>query len=374
MAKKVTISMVAERAGVSRGTVDRVLNHRPHVKPELYNRVIEAMKELEYVPLREHQNLENLTPCEPETEGLEEEKTSVKKSGEEKQEEVQPVRYRLGVILHNESGYFRQEILRGIEAAKEHLSAEGTEILVEQCETAMPDEAVERLENLVQRGVQGIALCLMDHPMIVEKVEKLAFQKIPVITFNSDLSNSQRLTFVGQDPYKSGRVAGELMSKCCRPGEKILVCVGNTGFSGHRARLKGFQDRVIERGLSADDISVVETFNDYTRTYQRVKAFIEKTPGLQGIYMANHSVTGCVQALRDMDLQKKVHVISHDLTYATLRLLENEDIDFSISQNIYMQGFQPLIMLQEYLEHGEFAEYEIDKTAMEVLCCEHLGA
>lgn len=366
MAKKVTISMVAERAGVSRGTVDRVLNHRPHVKTELYNRVIEAMKDLEYIPLRDHQNLENLSPCDPETE-------ETIASGQEPRQQI-PVRRRLGVILHNESGYFRTEILRGIEAAKEHLAEEGTEILVEQCETPMPDEAVERLENLVQKGVEGIALCLMDHPLIVDKVNRLAMQKIPVITFNSDLSNSRRLTFVGQDPYKSGRVAGELMSKCCRLGEKILICVGNTGFSGHRARLRGFQDRIRERGLSTEDTSVVETFNDYTRTYQHVTEALEKNPDLQGIYMANHSVSGCVQALRDLGIQKKVYVISHDLTTATLRLLENEDIDFSISQNIYMQGFQPLLMLQEYLENGELSEFEIDKTAMEVLCCEHLGA
>lgn len=46
MAKKATINMVAERAGVSRGTVDRVLNQRPHVKPELRERIVRAMRSL----------------------------------------------------------------------------------------------------------------------------------------------------------------------------------------------------------------------------------------------------------------------------------------------------------------------------------------
>ena len=55
MARKVTINMVAERAGVSRGTVDRVLNQRPHVKPELYDRIVKAMKELGYMPPKEEQ-------------------------------------------------------------------------------------------------------------------------------------------------------------------------------------------------------------------------------------------------------------------------------------------------------------------------------
>ncbi len=354
--------MVAERAGVSRGTVDRVLNHRPHVKPELYNRVIAAMKELDYVPLRDHQAIEHLKPWSEEEEKAADEKTS------------EQVKLRLGVLLHNESGYFREEILRGIEDAGVRLAEEDCEILLEQCETPMPDEAVEKLESLVQKGVRGIALCLPDHPMIVDKVERMAEQGIPVLTFNSDLTNSRRLAFLGQDPYRSGRVAGELMSKCCRRGERILICVGNKGFAGHRARLKGFLDRIEERGLSRADTEVAETFNDYTRTCQYVKAAMEKDPEIQGIYMANHSVSGCVQALRDLGIQKKVYVISHDLTPATLRLLENEEIDFSISQNIYMQGYQPLLMLQEYLKTGAMPEYEVDKTAMEVLCCEHLGS
>ena len=42
---KATINTVAMRAGVSRGTVDRVLNQRPHVKPDIYEKVIRAMKD-----------------------------------------------------------------------------------------------------------------------------------------------------------------------------------------------------------------------------------------------------------------------------------------------------------------------------------------
>ena len=46
----VTIKQLAEVCGVSRGTVDRVLNNRGNVKPEKRKRVLDAMRELNYQP------------------------------------------------------------------------------------------------------------------------------------------------------------------------------------------------------------------------------------------------------------------------------------------------------------------------------------
>ena len=44
--------MVADKAGVSRGTVDRVLNNRSHVSPDVYERVMAAIQETGYLTPR----------------------------------------------------------------------------------------------------------------------------------------------------------------------------------------------------------------------------------------------------------------------------------------------------------------------------------
>ena len=49
---RATIKMIAEQAGVSIGTVDRVLHNRPYVKPEVRERVLQVMEELDYRPNR----------------------------------------------------------------------------------------------------------------------------------------------------------------------------------------------------------------------------------------------------------------------------------------------------------------------------------
>ncbi|HAL59277.1 MAG TPA: LacI family transcriptional regulator, partial [Sarcina sp.] len=45
--------MIAEKAGVSRGTVDRVLNNRSYVKADVKERVLKIAKQMGYVSQRE---------------------------------------------------------------------------------------------------------------------------------------------------------------------------------------------------------------------------------------------------------------------------------------------------------------------------------
>lgn len=49
MGSKPTIQTVAQMAGVSRGTVDRVLNGREHVREDVRLRVLEAIRQSGYV-------------------------------------------------------------------------------------------------------------------------------------------------------------------------------------------------------------------------------------------------------------------------------------------------------------------------------------
>ncbi len=50
MATKIRIKDIAERAGVSVGTVDRVLHDRPNVSPPAREKVEKALKEMNYQP------------------------------------------------------------------------------------------------------------------------------------------------------------------------------------------------------------------------------------------------------------------------------------------------------------------------------------
>lgn len=344
---KATINTVAMRAGVSRGTVDRVLNQRPHVKPDIYEKVIRAMKELDYIPPNEKQ-AKALGLTLPALE-----------------------HFRIGILLSSERGHFRSEIMRGIEDAREYLHAYSVEILIEECESDLPSDTLEHIQGLLARNVAGLAICAREHSTIAAKINELQAQGIPVVTYNSDVSGCKRLFFVGQDLVRSGRVAGDLMSKFLDPKDHLLITVGNPEFHAHRLRLQGFCERLYENGFHGESLRIIETYNDYSLTYQKVFDVLREDPTLRGIYMANQSITGCADAIRDTGRQGQLSVIGHDLSNETRRLLQSREIDLIISQNLHQQSYRSLIILQEYLQKHITPQRE-DST-IDIICSENIA-
>jgi len=345
-AKKPTIKMVAEEAGVSRGTVDRVLNNRSHVRPEVYEKVVKALEDTGYLSPRDTYQI-NL--------------------GNSKLKSV-----KLGVILPNWTGHFKWEILNGIELAIEELKEFQIKIIIEECQSDIPEEIIEKIDRLLAQGIEGISLCAMNDPRVVEKVNILKEQKIPAVTYNSDLPDSSRICFVGQDYNKSGRIAAELIRKCLPENGEILAAVGNLEFNGHRTRLKGFQDRMAEIGFPEAQINIIETFNDYQLTYKKITNALNENPNIKAIYMANRSVSGCVKAIEDLGIPGRLRIICHDISDRTKAYLQNDIIDFSISQDLFQQGYQPLICLYEYLHSGKIPPHLKINNNISIICSQNL--
>ena len=345
MGKRITIQQIAERAGVSRGTVDRVLNHRSYVSAEVRERVLAVIAETGYV--------------------------SPKEEYRQKKEAARPP-LKLGVLLPNWGDQFRQEVQAGIGRACQELEEQNVQVMIRRCETEIPGEAVDLLDELIREGAAGLAVCALNDPGIEKRINRLAEQKIPCVTFNSDLPGSRRLCFVGKEMNKAGRIAGELMSRCVPGKGMVLAAVGNRRFDGHRQRLEGFCDRMRERGFDSGQILTAETFNDYQTTYAAVAETLNKHPDLAGIYMANLNVSACAEAVRAAGRKGEIRVICHDINESIRRLLLEGSVDFTIPQDFEQQGYLPLILLRDYLRRGTGPEEGKRAGRIGIICAENL--
>ena len=236
---RATIKMIAERAGVSIGTVDRVLHDRPYVKAEVRDRVLRVMEELDYHPNRMASALAmSGTP-----------------------------RY-LALVRPEWEDYVRGEIETGVARFREEHRDYNVTVRVRTYPAEDTAACLRMLDEEVRRGAQAIALCASDSPETREKLAELAESRIPVATFNSDIPAGPRLCYVGEDAHHAGRVAGEIAAKFLRPGDPLLLVYAGPAYAGHKARADGFLERMEELGFRREDCRIAATHNDYQETFQ----------------------------------------------------------------------------------------------------------
>lgn len=345
MNKRPTIQMVADLAGVSRGTVDRVINNRTKVSEDVRLRVLQAIEDVGYLTPRDFYNTKLHSP--------------------------QLKAIKLGILLPNWTGHFRNEILRGTQAAIAEFEELNVEIIIAECNTDLPQETIEKIDQLLLQKIDGLAICTLDTPLVKRKVAELAEKNIPVVTYNSDLTDSKRLLFVGQDDKQSGRIAAQIINKM-NPHNEILVAVGNLEFKGHKTRLEGFQERMAELSFSRDKLHIIETYNNYQLTYQKIYDFLQKNNQIKMVYMVNRSVSACTEAIKDLGKKGSVHLVCHDLAEHTKELLRTDAIDFTISQDLFNQSYLSLVHLREFLQKNRAFDFEKYNTAISIICSENI--
>jgi LacI family transcriptional regulator len=274
-----TIRDLAEAAGVSVATVDRVLNGRHPVREETARRVSEAATRLGYHAAGLiRQRLKDDLP-----------------------------QVKLGFVLLRQRQFFYQAFERELTAAVAGAAGARASALVEFAGQT-PGDAVAALEAMGRR-VQAVAMVAPDHPTVTAAVERLRERGIPVFALLSDFAPSVREGYVGVDNHKAGRTAAWLIARTARPG-KVAVFVGSHRFHGQELREIGFRAYFREH---APTFSVLETLvNLETReiTHEATLSLMQRYPDLVGFYVAGGGMEGAIAALREENLTGLAVVVS----------------------------------------------------------------
>ncbi len=222
--EKVSIIDVAKRAGVSPATVSRVLNKTANVSPELRERVLSAVSELNYVP-------------DPFAHGMRTKRTRS-----------------IGLIISDITNPFFPELARGVE---DYVSSVGYSLIL--CNTdARPENEKRYVELLLNKGIDGLMFTSLR--IGEEVIRSLLNDGIPCILVGRKPENIEGLVYVVTDNYKGGCIAGEYLFSL---GHKRFAHIsGPLDNSAGRERLAGFIDALKKRGVREKDITIINS--DFT--------------------------------------------------------------------------------------------------------------
>ena len=211
-------------------------------------------------------------------------------------------------------------------------------------------DCIDRLEGM---NVCGIMLVPIEDQRIRERINRLP-ESIPVITFNSDISGTKRMCFVGNDHIMAGRTAGQLMSMVARESGKMALLISQMDFLAHIERVRGFcQVFDEERRSDIEMIGPYMTYESEEKAYDIVKDLIYRENELVGIYVAGGGQQAAARALARSGRAGRIHMICHDTLPDTIRYVKERVVDFTIGQEAFMQGYMPIEIFRDYHMFGK---------------------
>ncbi|MCK6495320.1 sugar-binding protein [bacterium] len=210
------------------------------------------------------------------------------------------------------------------------------------------NQQVQKLEALLERGVDGLGISPNVPESVVGVIAQARAKGIPVLCFDSDSPDSERLCYVGTFNEAAGFEAGKLMKKFLPGGGKILIVSGGAGALNHTERVTGFMRAIDKSGIQV--IDTVYCNDDLNRATQLIEAYAVSHPDLKGIYCTASWVISAANVRKEKGLD--LVLVGFDTVEAELQLVKDGLVEGLVGQDPVNMGYQSIMTLDRLRKAG----------------------
>jgi simple sugar transport system substrate-binding protein len=207
-------------------------------------------------------------------------------------------------------------------------------------------DMVEAMHKAIKSRVAGIAVSIIDETAFDAPTAEALEHGIPVIAYNADGSHAnRRLAYVGQDLYQAGLRFGARIVELVGEGD-VALFIATPGQLNIQPRVDGARDAIKDSGAPIRT-TVVSTGAAVRQEPARIEAALKANPHLRGLFAVDGgSTAGVAAVMKRHGLHRRgVRGGGFDLLPATLQAIASGDMDFTIDQQPYLQGFLPTLQL-----------------------------
>jgi LacI family transcriptional regulator len=328
---KIRIKDIARLSGVSIGTVDRVLHERGEVALKTRDRVKQILKETNYSP--------NVM-------------ARVLKS---------PRDYHLASLLPEPSrdNSFWEKHAAGIEMAIAELELFNVRLTQVTFDMFNEKDFQRKADSLLGLKPDGVLLAPIFKSESVSFCHALTEIKIPFVFVDGFIENTDFLAYIGEDIFRSGRVAGQLADMITPDNKDILIIsIARNIENVHHLinRMNGFLNYFENSGINKGRKIKVAIPDPSSATVKRTldKAFREN-PDIGSIFMSGSKSYLIASYLHDSGY-KDINLIGYDLLDKNVRYLRSGGIRFLIGQRPEEQTYKAVRKLFDYLSLNKLPE------------------
>ena len=228
------------------------------------------------------------------------------------------------------------------------------------------NEMTNAFNTAITGGANGIAVALVSDKAFNQGIDSSLKAKIPVVSYNADAPNSGRLAYIGQDLFVSGVEMGKRIRDLVPSGD-VALFIATPGQANIQPRIDGAKS-VLDK-VSGIKTDVITTGAALPAELSVIDSYAQSHPNTKGYFAVDAGSTqGLAQTIQKRKLRDKdVKGGGYDLTPITQKLLAEDQIDFTIDQQPYMQGFLPVLELYLYTVAGTLTGVSDVNTGLKFL-------
>ena len=314
--QKVRIKDIAAIAGVSPGTVDRVIHNRGNVSDKARQRVLEVMQELNYQP-----NIIASTLAYNRT-------------------------FRLAIMTPSPKHDTYWELpYSGITKAWNNVKHYGVMIDEYFYHPLLETSFQARAKQVLHDRPDAVLLAAETEKESLDFIHSCLKKNIQCMLINTLLESPDILGYVGQDSFQSGILAAKLLSNVVQKSDYLMIIHAEEHFEQSRHLIEkesGFRQFLEQHGNQKIEQLVLKNHSeDYIR--MELGDFISKHGKPGGIFVSNSRGYLIAQALKELDAH--CHLVGFDLIEPNIRLLNEGAILYLINQNAELQGYYALMSI-----------------------------
>ncbi|MGE0214828.1 LacI family DNA-binding transcriptional regulator [Mycolicibacterium sp.] len=285
MAHRYKVREIAQQAGLSEATVDRVLNQRPGVRETTIAEVNQAIADLD------------------------KQRAQLRLNGR---------RYLIDVVMQTPRR-FSDAFRAAVEAELPAFAPAMLRARFHLWESGSTEQMVDTLSRI--KGSHGVVLKAQDEPAVAEAIDLLVDAGVPVVTYTTDVPASSRCAYVGIDNHGAGVTAAYLMQQWLgQAPADVLITLSRTVFRGEGEREVGFRSALRSSGRAIVEVSDSDGI-DATNERLVLEA-LRANPGVAAVYSVGGGNTATVAAFEKLGRDCQVF-IAHDLDADNRRLLRD---------------------------------------------------
>lgn len=296
MPHRYKVREIAQQAGLSQATVDRVLNQRPGVRANTRAEVEQAIADLD------------------------KQRAQLRLNGR---------RYLIDVVMQTPER-FSDAFRAAIEAELPAFAPAALRARFHLWEAGSTEQMVEALGRI--KGSHGVVLKAQDDPSVAEAVDRLVEGGVPVVTYTTDIPASARCAYVGIDNHGAGVTAAYLMREWLGSAPSdILITLSRAVFRGEGEREVGFRSAM--RGTGRTIVEVSESDGLDSTNERLVLQALERHPEVGAVYSVGGGNTATIAAFERLGRVCRVFV-AHDLDADNRRLLRDGRISVVLHNDL----------------------------------------